>query len=189
MSAFQKFREEWLRPALFFGNNPISLAGGAITTASGVTMISYWLAELSGHLSDNPYLGIIFFFLLPALFLARPGAHPRRHFPAPQETQKAGEIPADISQDRSQRSHLPPRHRHRAGGHHRQFPGGRHGQLSRRGVHGFPEVLRRLLPRDGARIHGLSDLRALPCALRRVPHRHRRASLRQRQDQRHQATP
>ena len=45
VSVIQKFREDWLRPALFFGNNPISLAGGAITTASGVTMISYWLAR------------------------------------------------------------------------------------------------------------------------------------------------
>ena len=69
MSLFERFRESWVRPALFFGNNPISLAGGAITTASGVTMISYWLAELSGHLSDNPYLGIIFFLFLPSLFL------------------------------------------------------------------------------------------------------------------------
>ena len=69
MSLFEKFRESWVRPALFFGNNPISLAGGAITTASGVTMISYWLAELAGHLSDNPYLGIIFFLILPVLFL------------------------------------------------------------------------------------------------------------------------
>ena len=39
VSVLQKFREDWLRPALFFGNNPISLAGGAITTASGITMI------------------------------------------------------------------------------------------------------------------------------------------------------
>ena len=45
VSLFQKFREHWVRPALFFGNNPISLAGGAITTASGITMISYWLAR------------------------------------------------------------------------------------------------------------------------------------------------
>ena len=45
MPLIQRFRESWLRPALFFGNNPISLAGGAITTASGVTMISYWVAE------------------------------------------------------------------------------------------------------------------------------------------------
>ena len=70
MAAFQKFRESWVRPALFFGNNPISLAGGAITSASGVTMISYWLVELFGRFSDNPYLGIIFFLLLPGLFIA-----------------------------------------------------------------------------------------------------------------------
>ena len=52
-----------MRPALFFGNNPISLAGGAITTAAGVTMIAYWLVELFGRANDNPYLGII----LPSL--------------------------------------------------------------------------------------------------------------------------
>jgi len=67
---FEKFREGWLRPALFFGNNPVSLAGGAITTASGITMISYWALEIFGRLFDNPYLGIIFFFLLPFLFVA-----------------------------------------------------------------------------------------------------------------------
>jgi hypothetical protein len=50
----QKFRENWVRPALFFGNNPISLAGGAITSASGVTMIGYWLVEIFGRPNDNP---------------------------------------------------------------------------------------------------------------------------------------
>ncbi len=69
MPLFQKFRENWVRPALFFGNNPISLAGGAITTASGVTMIGYWLEEMFGRPNDNPYLGIIFFLILPALFV------------------------------------------------------------------------------------------------------------------------
>ena len=86
MSLFEKFRESWLRPALFFGNNPISLAGGAITTASGITMISYWLAELSGHLSDNPYLGIIFFLILPVLVPAGPGAHSRRRVSSAAES-------------------------------------------------------------------------------------------------------
>ncbi len=46
MPLLQRFREGWVRPALFFGNNPISLAGGAITSASGVTMIGYWLVEI-----------------------------------------------------------------------------------------------------------------------------------------------
>jgi nitrate/TMAO reductase-like tetraheme cytochrome c subunit len=94
VSAFEKFRDNWIRPALFFGNNPISLAGGAITTASGVTMISYWLAELSGHLSDNPYLGIIFFLILPALFLLGLALIPAGVFLRRRKLQKAGQIPA-----------------------------------------------------------------------------------------------
>ena len=69
MPLFQKFRESWVRPALFFGNNPISLAGGAITTASGITMIAYWLVEMFGRFNDNPYMGIIFFLLLPGCSL------------------------------------------------------------------------------------------------------------------------
>ncbi len=59
---FERFRENWVRPALFFGNNPISLAGGAITTASGVTMIGYWVVELFGRHTENPYTGD---YLLP----------------------------------------------------------------------------------------------------------------------------
>jgi nitrate/TMAO reductase-like tetraheme cytochrome c subunit len=93
---FEKFREEWLRPALFFGNNPISLAGGAITTASGVTMISYWLAELSGHLSDNPYLGIIFFLLLPGIFLLGLALIPVGIVVRRKALRKAGQIPAEF---------------------------------------------------------------------------------------------
>ena len=70
MASFERFRENWVRPALFFGNNPISLAGGAITTASGITMISYWVVEIVfRQVSANPYLGIIFFLILPALFI------------------------------------------------------------------------------------------------------------------------
>ncbi len=93
---FQRFRENWVRPALFFGNNPISLAGGAITSAAGVTMIGYWLVELFGRPNDNPYLGIIFFLLLPGLFilgllLIPVGVYIRR-----KKLQLAGQIPAEF---------------------------------------------------------------------------------------------
>ncbi|HSZ15514.1 MAG TPA: NapC/NirT family cytochrome c [Terracidiphilus sp.] len=94
MSAFQKFRENWVRPALFFGNNPISLAGGAITTASGVTMIGYWLVELIGRPNENPYLGIIFFLILPALFILGLALIPIGIFIRRRKLQKEGEIPA-----------------------------------------------------------------------------------------------
>ena len=96
MSLLQKFRESWVRPALFFGNNPISLAGGAITTASGVTMIGYWLVEIFGRPNDNPYLGIIFFLLLPALFIAGLILIPVGVVLRRRTLQKAGQIPAEF---------------------------------------------------------------------------------------------
>lgn len=33
------------------------------------TMVGFWVAEIFGHLTDNSYLGIIFFLILPAMFL------------------------------------------------------------------------------------------------------------------------
>ena len=96
MPLLQRFRESWVRPALFFGNNPISLAGGAITSASGVTMVGYWLVEVFGRPNDNPYLGIIFFLLLPALFIAGLVLIPVGVFARRRKLQKAGQIPAEF---------------------------------------------------------------------------------------------
>lgn len=95
VALFQSFREHWVRPALFFGNNPVSLAGGAITSAAGVTMIGYWLVELFGRPNDNPYLGIIFFLILPALFIAGLILIPIGVFIRHRKLQKAGQIPAE----------------------------------------------------------------------------------------------
>ena len=96
MSLLQKFRENWVRPALFFGNNPISLAGGAITSAAGVTMIGYWLVEMLGRPDENPYLGIIFFLLLPAVFIGGLVLIPIGVYIRRRKLQKAGEIPAEF---------------------------------------------------------------------------------------------
>ncbi len=91
---FQKFRENWVRPALYFGNNPISLAGGAITSAAGVTIIGYWVVEILGRRESNPYLGIIFFLLLPAVFIAGLLLIPVGVFIRRKKLKKAGRIPA-----------------------------------------------------------------------------------------------
>ena len=70
MSRFSRFKTEWLRPSLFYGNNPLSLIGGALTSASALTLIGFWVVEIFGHGgSNNPYLGILFDLCLPALFL------------------------------------------------------------------------------------------------------------------------
>jgi nitrate/TMAO reductase-like tetraheme cytochrome c subunit len=96
MPLLQKFRENWVRPALFFGNNPISLAGGAVTTAAGVTMIAYWLMEIFGRPNDNPYLGIIFLLLLPALFIAGLMLIPVGVWARRKKLQKAGQVPLEF---------------------------------------------------------------------------------------------
>ncbi len=70
MSSFERFRENWVRPALFFGNNSISLIGGALTTASAMTLIGFWVVDVFGRGgSTNPYLGILVDLLLPGVFV------------------------------------------------------------------------------------------------------------------------
>jgi hypothetical protein len=65
------FREDWLRPFFFYGNNWLSLLGGAITTASAMVLIGFWIVSVLGHSgSSNPYLGILFDLLLPGIFVA-----------------------------------------------------------------------------------------------------------------------
>lgn len=48
---------------------PLSVAGMVITTISAVLFLVVFLADLFG-MHANPYMGIVFFLLLPALFLA-----------------------------------------------------------------------------------------------------------------------
>ncbi|MDR3734197.1 MAG: NapC/NirT family cytochrome c [Acidobacteriaceae bacterium] len=69
MSQFSKL-EKNLRPVLFYGNNWISLIGGALTSASAIVLIGFWVVNIFGHGgSSNPYLGIIFDLFLPGLFV------------------------------------------------------------------------------------------------------------------------
>ena len=96
MPLFQKFRESWVRPALYFGNNPISLAGGAITTASCATMVSYWVVEYFGPTSENPYLGRIFFLILPMLFIVGLILIPIGIYVRRRKLLAAGLIPAEF---------------------------------------------------------------------------------------------
>jgi hypothetical protein len=61
-------------------------------------MIAYWLVELFGRFNDNPYLGIIFFLLLPALFIAGLVLIPIGMWLRRRKLQKAGLIPLEFPQ-------------------------------------------------------------------------------------------
>jgi len=62
--------ENNLRRILFYGNNPLSLLGGALTSAAAFVLIGFWVVSIFGHGgSSNPYLGLIFDLFLPGLFV------------------------------------------------------------------------------------------------------------------------
>src|SRR3954467_10359563 len=48
--------------------SPISVAGMVLTTISAMVFLIVFLADLFGF-HTNPYLGILFFLVLPAIFL------------------------------------------------------------------------------------------------------------------------
>jgi len=93
MSLFRRLKENWLQPFFFFGNNPLTLIGSGLTTASGITLLLYWGMELIGHGFANPYLGIIFFLLLPALFIAGLALVPIGMVLRRNRLRRAGQLP------------------------------------------------------------------------------------------------
>jgi len=59
---------EWLSPIVVLSSNPISLTGVVVVTTATVLWV-FLLPTLFGHGTNNPYLGIPIFLLLPALFV------------------------------------------------------------------------------------------------------------------------
>jgi nitrate/TMAO reductase-like tetraheme cytochrome c subunit len=70
MSLWQRLKEDWLQPFFFYGNNLLSLIGGALTTASAFVLVGFWIVSIFGHAgSANPYIGIVLDLFLPGLFI------------------------------------------------------------------------------------------------------------------------
>jgi NapC/NirT cytochrome c family, N-terminal region len=59
----------WLRPIFFLSRNPISLIGVVLTTSSAITLISFWFYFVFLPGPPHPYLGILIFLTLPAVFI------------------------------------------------------------------------------------------------------------------------
>ena len=57
-----------MKVKLRFLRNPVSFAGSALATASALLFLVVFLADLFG-LHSNPYIGIVFFLVLPGVFL------------------------------------------------------------------------------------------------------------------------
>jgi acyl-CoA thioesterase FadM len=59
----------WVRPAVFLGHNAITLIGAVITTSSAITLLAVWVFEIIFGGQIHPYAGIVFFLVLPSLFV------------------------------------------------------------------------------------------------------------------------
>lgn len=59
----------WIRPLFFLGHNGLTLSGAVLTTSAAITLLLFWAREAVGGAPSHPYAGILFFLVLPALFL------------------------------------------------------------------------------------------------------------------------
>ena len=94
MGDIEAFKKNWVRPFFFYGNNRTSLIGGALTSASALVLIGFWVVDVFGHGgSDNPYLGIIFDVALPGLFLLGLALIPIGIWRRQKQLKAAGAVP------------------------------------------------------------------------------------------------
>jgi NapC/NirT cytochrome c family, N-terminal region len=68
MSLRERIRE-WSKPIYFFAQNPVSLTGAVLTTSTGLTTIAFWFYEIFFPGPPHPYIGILVFLTLPAIFV------------------------------------------------------------------------------------------------------------------------
>ena len=177
MSASERI-SSLFRPAVYLGQNPLTLAGAVLVTSSAITLIGFWIFDIVGGGGIQPYVGIIFFLLLPGVFvmglLIMPaGAIWRRY-----SLIASGELPTiypqvDFSKPLlagvglGRRPYVCERHHLQ-----RRF-------LSRRRIHGFDQILRADLPHShAAGIHCVFEFAAPARCVRGMPYRARRVVVR-----------
>jgi len=68
MSLFERAASGF-RLAAYLGRNPLSMAGAVLTSSSAATLIGFWLFDIVGGGAVHPYVGLIFFLILPGIFV------------------------------------------------------------------------------------------------------------------------
>jgi nitrate/TMAO reductase-like tetraheme cytochrome c subunit len=96
---WQRLKENWLQPFFFYGNNPLSLIGGALTTASAFVLVGFWIVTIFGHAgSNNPYIGLVLDLFLPGLFILGLALIPMGIVIRRRQLVLAGSVPAEYPQ-------------------------------------------------------------------------------------------
>jgi len=61
--------KDWARLIYYLSQNTISLIGVVLTTSSAITLIGFWIHDFVLPGPPHPYIGILLFLILPAVFL------------------------------------------------------------------------------------------------------------------------
>lgn len=91
------WRRGFLRPVVFLGNNLISQLGIVLTTGSAITLLTFYTTEFFG-VRIGPYVGIIAFLILPAVFVMGLLLIPMGIFVRRRELVSVGTLPKEYPQ-------------------------------------------------------------------------------------------
>src|SRR3974377_7849 len=61
--------KDWARLLYYFSQNTLSLIGIVLTSSSAITLTGFWIYDFVLPGPPHPYVGILLFLILPALFL------------------------------------------------------------------------------------------------------------------------
>ncbi len=68
MSLSERIRD-WSRVIYFFGQNAVTMIGAVLTTTAALTMLAFWFYDVLIPGPPHPYIGVLIFLILPAVFV------------------------------------------------------------------------------------------------------------------------
>src|SRR5579862_8673657 len=85
---------DWARLIYYFSQNTLSLIGVALTTGSAITLIAFWIYDFILPGPPHPYIGLLIFLTLPAIFIFGLLLIPAGIYLRRRKLQRAGEWPS-----------------------------------------------------------------------------------------------
>src|ERR1700719_1923330 len=86
--------KDWARPIYYFSQNTLSLIGVVLTTSSAITLVGFWIYDFILPGPPHPYIGLLIFLTLPAIFVLGLVLIPVGIFLRRRKLRGAGEVPS-----------------------------------------------------------------------------------------------
>src|ERR1700675_3516673 len=85
---------DWARLIYYFSQNTLSFIGVALTTSSAITLIAFWIYDFMLPGPPHPYIGLLIFLPLPAIFILGLLLIPAGIYLRRRKLRNAGELPS-----------------------------------------------------------------------------------------------